>query len=142
MANAADYLRVSTTQIVTDYKLRTRAVKSETVSLTNTATDQILTAVVTNAPTGITVNPTQVTLQPNQTTVLTITYDTAYLETLTAGNVINNLTFTVTAQALEIPPAPPAPVQPPPPAPTPTPTPTPTSTAPTPTLTEIGRAHV
>jgi len=119
MANAADYLRVSTTQIVTDYKLRTRAAQSSTFTLTNTATDQILSVVMQNAAEGITINPSQVTLQPNQTATVTVTYDTAYLETLNTGIVTNTLNLVTTATAIVSVPVPP----PPPPQPTPTPVP-------------------
>lgn len=127
MATAADYLVLSTTQIVTDYKLRTRAVQTATFSAINASVDQILTAIITDAPVGITVNPSQVVLQPKESSTFTITYDTNYLETLGAGNILNTLNFIVTATPVPIPPVPPAPT-PVPIAPTPAPTPGPTPT--------------
>lgn len=100
MATAADYLILSTKQIVTDYKLRTRSVKTETFMATNSSTDQILTVTTTDSPTGITVVPSQVILEPKQSATFTITYDTNYLETLGAGNTTNMVNLLVTAKAI------------------------------------------
>jgi hypothetical protein len=103
MANATDYLKFSTSQIVGNYKLRTRSVQSQQVTVTNTASDYELTVTAEGLFAGASVSPTQMILGPNENKTLTISFDTNYLETLPAGTIASSINFTAIAKPIFVP---------------------------------------
>lgn len=114
MANAADYLIITKdsqplTQVVSQYKLRTRATSVITFVATNIAPNYTLSTVVEPNLDGVVVSPNNFTLLPNESTTLNISFDTAILETLSAGALGGALNFTVTATPVIIPQVPQAP---------------------------------
>jgi len=118
MANAADYLIITQngaplTQIVSSYKLRSRATNVITFTATNAAPNYTLTVTALPEVDGVYIDPPTFTLLPNQTTILEVSFDTSYLETLSAGTVEGLIDFTVSATPTVIPeiPQPPAPPQ-------------------------------
>ncbi len=117
MANAADFLQLSQTQLVVPYKLRSRSISGINVTATNIATNYSLTADISTNLEGASVSPSRIELAPNQSTVLTVTFQTAPLETYPVGVLTNSLNFVVNAVPVVIPVPPPPPPPPPPPAP-------------------------
>lgn len=117
MANAADYLQLSQTQIVVPYKLRTRSISGATFTATNIASNYTLTAEVSSNLEGAVVTPSTIRLGPNESIQLTVTFQTAPLETRPVGVINSSLSFVVNASPVFIPIPPPPPPPPPPPAP-------------------------
>lgn len=113
MANAADYLKLDTTQLLTTYKLRTRSIQSRTLVATNITPNYTLAASITSTVDAITVTPTSFTLAPNTSTTITVNYDTTQLELLTAGTLEGALNISVSATPIVVPAIPSPPVEPP-----------------------------
>lgn len=113
MANAADYLQLDTTQLLNTYKLRTRSIDVRTFVATNIASNYILSSTITSNIDGITLTPSSFILRPNESIAITVEYDTAQLETLSAGTLEGSLTISVSANPVVIPEIPSAPVPPP-----------------------------
>lgn len=110
MANAADYLLLDTTQLLTTYKLRTRSVEARRFVAKNIAPNYVLSVNITPTISGITLTPPVFSLQPNEVVTVTVEYDTAELETLSPGTLSGALTMAVSAVPVVIPeiPTPPA----------------------------------
>lgn len=115
MANAADYLILDTTQLTTTYKLRTRSISARTFTATNIAPNYRLSVNVRSGLDGVSVTPSSFELDPKTTITIQVNFDTAILETLTAGTLAGALNFTVAAAPIIIPEIPTSP----PPAPLP-----------------------
>lgn len=113
MANAADYLKLDTTQLLTTYKLRTRSIQARTVVATNITPNYTLAASITSNVDAITVTPTSFTLEPNTSTTITVNYDTSQLELLTAGTLEGALNISVSAIPTVVPAIPTSPAEPP-----------------------------
>jgi hypothetical protein len=90
-----------------------------TFTATNITSNYTLTAEISSNLEGATVTPSTIQLGPNQSIQLTVTFQTAPLETLSAGVVNSSLSFVVNASPVFIPPPPPPPILPPPPPPPP-----------------------
>lgn len=115
MANAADYLIITQdsqpfTQVLSSYKLRSRSTSVVTFVATNAALGYTLSTIVEPNLDGVFVTPSNFTLLPNESTTITVSFDTAILETLSAGTLTGALDFTVSAAPIVIPeiPQPPA----------------------------------
>lgn len=113
MANAADYLRLDTTQLLTTYKLRTRSIDTRTFVATNIASNYTLTVSITPNLEFVTVTPSAFTLSPNASQIVSVTYDTTQLEVLQAGTLEGALSMTVSAAPIVIPAIPTPPTAPP-----------------------------
>lgn len=113
MANAADYLRLDTTQLLATYKLRTRSINARSFVATNTAPNYTLSVTIVSTLDSVIVTPAVFTLEPNASTTVTVEYDTAELELLSAGTLQGALNMTVSAAPVIIPEIPTPPVQPP-----------------------------
>lgn len=111
MANAADYLRLDTTQLINTYKLRTRNVQAKSFVATNIAPNYILSVTVDTNLDGISVSPPVFRLQPNESVVVTVEYDTAALELFPAGTLNGAINMTVAAAPVVIPEIPTSPAQ-------------------------------
>lgn len=103
MANAADYLLLDTTQLLTTYKLRTRSVEARRFVARNIAPNYVLSVNITPTISGITLTPSAFSLQPNETATVTVEYDTAELEVLPPGTLSGALTMAVSAVPIVIP---------------------------------------
>jgi len=118
MANAADYLRLDTTQLLNTYKLRTRSITPSSFVATNIAPNYRLSVTIIPTIDSALVTPSVFTLQPNESITVTVAYNTAELELLSAGTLIGALDMSVSAIATTVPETPTAPPPPPlPPAP-------------------------
>lgn len=118
MANAADYLRLDTTQLLNTYKLRTRSITPSSFVATNIAPNYRLSVTIIPTLDSVLVTPSAFTLQPNESITVTVAYNTAELELLSAGTLIGALDMSVSAIATIVPETPAAPPPPPlPPAP-------------------------
>jgi hypothetical protein len=118
MANAADYLRLDTTQLLNTYKLRTRSITPSSFVATNIAPNYRLSVTIIPTIDSALVTPSVFTLQPNESITVTVAYNTAELELLSAGTLIGALDMSVSAIATTVPETPAAPPPPPlPPAP-------------------------
>ena len=118
MANAADYLRLDTTQLLNTYKLRTRSITPSSFVATNIAPNYRLSVTIIPTLDSVLVTPSAFTLQPNESITVTVAYNTAELELLSAGTLTGALNMSVSAIAITIPETPAAPPPPPlPPAP-------------------------
>jgi len=118
MANAADYLIITKngeqiTQVVSSYKLRSRATNVITFRATNAAPNYTLTVTALPEVDGVYVDPPTFNLAPNQSILIEVSFDTSYLETLSSGIVEGLIDFTVSATPTVIPQIPQAPVPPP-----------------------------
>lgn len=112
MANAADYLRLDTTQLLATYKLRTRSINARSFVATNTASNYRLSVTITSTISSVLITPAVFTLEPNASVTVTVEYDTAELELLSAGTLEGALNMSVSAAPIVIPEIPTAPVQP------------------------------
>lgn len=113
MANAADYLLLDTTQLITTYKLRTRSIDARRFVATNIAPNYVLSVNITPTISGVNVTPSAFRLRPNEVATVTVEYDTAILETLPPGTLEGALNMTVSAEAIVIPQPPVSPAPPP-----------------------------
>lgn len=113
MTTAADYLTFDVQQIVTDYKLRTRSVPSQEVTVTNTTDVFIITVLIEDTFAASNISPNQLILGPRESKTFRITYDVGVMETLPVGSIPATISVTATAEPIEVPP--PAPPPPPPP---------------------------
>lgn len=115
MANAADYLLLDTTQLVNNYKLRTRSILANTFIAKNIAPTYTLTVNITTNLSSVTVTPSAFILRPDEVVTVTVEYDTTELEILPAGALDGALNIAVSADPIVVPQLPTAP--PPPPLP-------------------------
>jgi len=113
MANAADYLRLDTTQLLATYKLRTRSISARSFVATNTTPNYRLSVTITSTLDSVILTPAVFTLEPNASTTVTVEYDTAELELLSAGTLQGALNMSVSAAPIIIPEIPTPPAQPP-----------------------------
>jgi len=113
MANAADYLRLDTTQLLATYKLRTRSINARSFVATNTAPNYRLSVTITSTINSVLITPAVFTLEPNASVTVTVEYDTAELELLSAGTLEGALNMSVSAAPIVVPEIPTAPVLPP-----------------------------
>lgn len=113
MANAADYLRLDTSQLLNTYKLRTRNIEARRFVATNTAPNYVLSVTVTSTLPAITLTPSSFTLQPNVSAIVTVEYDTTELELLSAGTLQGAINVSVSAAPIVIPEIPQSPALPP-----------------------------
>lgn len=111
MANAADYLRLDTTQLSNTYKLRTRDIQARSFVATNIAPNYVLSVTANTNIDGISVSPAAFTLQPNQSVVITVEYDTSILEIFSAGTIQGAIDLAASATPVVIPEIPTAPAQ-------------------------------
>ena len=109
MANAADYLRLDTTQLLNTYKLRTRNITPSSFVATNIAPNYRLSVTIIPTLDSVLVTPSAFTLEPNTSITVTVAYNTAELELLSAGTLIGALDMSVSAIATIIPETPAAP---------------------------------
>lgn len=112
MANAADYLLLDTTQLITTYKLRTRSIDARRF-VTNIAPNYVLSVNIIPTISGVNVTPSAFRLRPNEVATVTVEYDTAILETLPPGTLEGALNMTVSAEAVVVPQPPVSPAPPP-----------------------------
>ncbi len=112
MANAADYLRLNTTQLLTTYKLRTRNINARSFVATNIAPNYRLSVTITSTLDSVLITPAVFTLEPNASVTVTVEYDTAELELLSAGTVNGSLNMSVSAAPIVVPQIPTPPAQP------------------------------
>lgn len=119
MANAADYLTFSTQQVLTEYKLRTRSVASQEVTVTNISNAFRITVLIEDTFDGSNISPNQLILEPKQSKTFKITYDLAVMEALPVGVIPATINFVATGQPIFFPPPPPPPPLPLPPPPLP-----------------------
>ncbi len=113
MANAADYLRLDTTQLLATYKLRTRSISARSFVATNTTPNYTLSVTITSTLDSVILTPAVFTLEPNASTTVTVEYDTVELELLSAGTLQGALNMSVSAVPIVIPEIPTSPAQPP-----------------------------
>jgi hypothetical protein len=116
MANAADYLRLDTSQLLNTYKLRTRNIEARRFVATNTAPNYVLSVTAVPTLSAITLTPSSFILQPNESAIITVEYDTTELELLSAGTLEGAINLSVSSTPVVIPEIPTAPVLPPLPA--------------------------
>jgi hypothetical protein len=112
MANAADYLRLDTTQLLATYKLRTRNISARSFVATNIASNYRLSVTITPTLDSVLVTPSVFTLEPNASVTVTVEYDTVELEVLSAGTLSGALNMSVAAAPIVIPEIPTPPEQP------------------------------
>jgi hypothetical protein len=118
MANAADYLRLDTTQLVNSYKLRTFTTNGRSFVATNITSDYKLSVSIVPTVSYVSVTPSSFTLEPNASITVTVTYNVLELDLFSAGTLTGELTMTVSAESVVVPEIPQAPPPPPvPPAP-------------------------
>jgi hypothetical protein len=109
MAQAADYLQFSTQQVEAAYKLRTRNIQSQQVTITNVAEYYRITVLIDDTFEGATITPNQIVLEPKESKTFTVSYDISVLETLPSGLIPSKINFTATAEVIRLPPPPPPP---------------------------------
>lgn len=112
MANAADYLRLDTTQLLATYKLRTRNISARSFVATNIAPNYRLSVTIVPTLDSVVITPAVFTLEPNASITVTVEYDTAELELLSAGTLDGALNMSVSAAPIVIPEIPTPPAQP------------------------------
>jgi hypothetical protein len=113
MANAADYLRLDTSQLLNTYKLRTRNIEARRFVATNVAPNYVLSVTVTTTLSAITLTPSSFTLQPNASAIVTVEYDSTELELLSAGTLEGAINLSVSAAPIVVPEIPTPPSLPP-----------------------------
>lgn len=119
MATAADYITFSTRQVETNYKLRTRNVPTQEITVTNTSNVFRITVLIEDTFEGSNISPNQLILEPQESKNFRITYDLSVMELLPVGSIPATINFTATAEPTLFPPPPPPPryddLPPPPP---------------------------
>lgn len=119
MPTAADYLQLSTTQISTNYQLRSATVTGNNIfTMRNVAQNYILFVDITSNRDGINVLPSStIRLEPNASERITVSFNTNVLNTLPAGILTGLLNFDVRSEVIPIilpPPSAPPVIVPPP----------------------------